>query len=177
MGVTDRARERIRGIRPRAACELQQPADHFLYLLFFCVTIPHHRLLDLERGIFGHHKVVQHSRANRRPARLSEHQCRFRVDIDKHLFHSDLFRPMRHDDLIEVIHNGFETQRQFFFQRADTAAADVHQPATGFVDDPKAGDAQAWIDAENTDLLTSRRLGCLGLPDKKAYVSSITAVV
>jgi hypothetical protein len=125
MGVADRTGKRIRGIGTGAAAKLQQAPDHFLHLFFFCMAFADDRLLDLQCSVFGNGKIVQHGRADRGPARLAQHQRGFRIDIDEHLLHRDLFRPVKGDNFAEMIHDGLQAQRQIAIQRFDTTTADV----------------------------------------------------
>src|SRR5688500_13548513 len=53
-----------------------------------------------------------------------------------------------------MIHDGLQARRQFAIQSFDTAAADVHQFAANFFDDPETGDAQAGVYAKDTDFFT-----------------------
>ncbi len=157
MCMANGAGKRICRIRTGTASKFQQTLHHFLHLFFFCMAVTDYRLLDLQRSVFGDDKIVQHRRANRRTARLSEHQCRFGIDVDEHLLDCDLIGAMLSDDFIEMIHDGFQAQRQFAIRCLDTAAADVSQTAAGFIDDPETGDAQAGIYAKDTDFVTCRR--------------------
>ena len=152
MRMTNSAGKRIRCIRAGTAGKFQQTLHHFLHLLFFCVTVADYRLLDLQRGVFSDDQIVQHRRANRRTTGLSEHQRGFGIDVDEYLLDCDLIGTMLGDDFIEMIHDGFQAQRQFAVRCLDAAAADVSQTAAGFVDDPETGDAQAGVYAKDTDL-------------------------
>ena len=53
MRVADGAGKRIGRVGAGTARKAQQPPDHFLHLLLFCVAIADHRLLDLQGGVFG----------------------------------------------------------------------------------------------------------------------------
>ena len=49
-----------------------------------------HRLLHLQRGVFGHRQSGPHRSGDRGAARLPEQQCRLRIDVDEHLFDGHL---------------------------------------------------------------------------------------
>jgi hypothetical protein len=145
MGMADRTGKRIRGIGTGIAAKLQQASDHFLHLFFFCVTFADDRLLDLQCSVFGNGKIVQHSRANRSAARLPQHQCGFRIDIDKYLLDRDLFGAVKGDHFAEVIHDGLQAQREVTIQGFDATTADVGKFAACLIDDAETRDAQAWV--------------------------------
>lgn len=157
MRMANGAGKRICRIRAGTAGKFQQTFHHFLHLFFFCMPVTDYRLLDLQRGVFGNDKIVQHRRANRCTTRLSEHQCGFWIDVDEHLLDCDLIGTMLGNDFIEMIHDGFQAQRQFAVRCFDTAAADIDQTAAGFIDDPETGNAQARVYAKDTDFFTCRR--------------------
>ncbi len=154
MGMADRAGKSIRCIGAGTAAKLQQPPDHFLHLFFFRMAFADHRLLDLQRGIFGDGEIIQHGRANRGAARLPQHQRGFRIDVDKHLLHRDLFGAVLGDDFVEMIHDGLQAQRQLAIQRFDTTTADIGQLAACLIDNPETCDAQAGVYAKDTDFFT-----------------------
>jgi hypothetical protein len=139
MGMADSTGKGIGGVCRRLAGEAQQPSYHFLYLFFAGVAFTDHRLLDLQRRILCNGQIIQHCRAYRRSARLPEHQGGFGIDIDKHLLDRDVIRLVLCDDFVEVIHDGFEAQRQLTLNCPDAATADVDQFAAGLVDDSKTG--------------------------------------
>lgn len=168
MSMADRAGKGIRGIRARTAGKLQQPPYHLLHLLFLRMAFAYHRLLDLQRSIFGNDEIIQDGSANRRATSLAQHQRGFRIDIHEYLFHRDLIGTMLDDHLVKMIHDGFKAQRQFTVHCLDASAADIGQLAASDVDNSKTRYAQAWIYAKDTDFST--------FPCRKSY-SSITAVV
>lgn len=145
MGVADRTGQGVRGVRAGAAAKLQQPPDHFLHLFFFRVAFADDRLLDLQCGVFGDSEIVQHGRTNRGAARLAQHQCGFRIDIDKYLLYRDLFGAVKGDDFVEMIHNGLQARRQLAIQCFDTTTADIGQLAARLIDDPETCNAQAGV--------------------------------
>ena len=151
MGVAYRAGKGIGRVCARAAIQLQQALDHFLNLLFFCMTLADHRLLDLQGGIFGHHQIIQHGGADCGPARLSQHQRRSWIDIDEYLLHRDLIWTVLGDDLTEMIHYGLQPQREFAILRLDTSTADVGKLVGCFVDNPKTCNSQAGVNPKDTD--------------------------
>ncbi len=151
MGVAYRAGEGIRRVCPGATAKLQQALDHFLNLLFFCMTLADHRLLDLQGGIFGHHQIIQHGGADCGPARLSQHQRRSWIDIDEYLLHRDLIWTVLGDDLTEMIHYGLQPQREFAILGLDTSTADVGKLVGCFVDNPKTCNSQAGVNPKDTD--------------------------
>jgi len=111
------------------------------------VALTDDRLLDLKRSIFGNGKIVQHRSANRGAARLPQHQRRFRININEHLLHRDVFGAVEGDDFAEMIHNGLQAQRQLAIQRFDTTTGDIGQFAACLIDDPETCDAQAGVNA------------------------------
>ena len=145
MGVADRTGKRIRGIGTGAAAKLQQAPDHFLHLFFFCMALADDRLLDLQSSVFGNSKIVQHGRADRGAARLPQHQCGFRIDVDKYLLDRDLFRTVKGDNFAEVIHNGLQAQRQVTIQRFYATTADVGKFAACLINDSETRNAQARV--------------------------------
>ena len=58
VGVADRARQRVGRIRAGAGVEQQQALDHVLHLFLVRLAVAHHRLLDLQRGVFGHRQLA-----------------------------------------------------------------------------------------------------------------------
>lgn len=62
--------------------------------------------------------------------------------------------PMLGDDLIEMIQDALQAQRQLVIRRPDATAANVCQFAASFIDDPKACNAQARIYAKDTYFFT-----------------------
>ena len=115
------------------------------------MAFAYHRLLDLQRGVFGYNEVIQDSRANRSAARLSQHERGFRIDVDESCSTGYLVRTMFRDHLVQVVHDGFQAQRQLAIHGLDAAAADVCKLAAVDFDDPEAGDAQSGIYAKDTD--------------------------
>src|SRR5690606_31768402 len=109
---------------------------------------------DLQSGVFRNDKIVEHGRANGGAPRLPQHQRGFWIDVDEHLLHRDLVGAVFRDDFVEMIHDGLQARRQLAIQSFDTAAADVHQFAANFFDDPETRDAQAGIYAKDTDFFT-----------------------
>ena len=55
MRMTNRAGQRVSRVRAGVSRQSQHALDHILHLLLGSVTITHHRLLDLQRGVFAHH--------------------------------------------------------------------------------------------------------------------------
>jgi hypothetical protein len=53
VGVRNCAGERVRGVGRRRAGKPQQPAHHFLHLFLRRLAVPDHRLLHLQRRVFG----------------------------------------------------------------------------------------------------------------------------
>src|SRR5258707_14734693 len=53
MRVTDRAGERIGRVGGGVAGQSEQALHHVLDLIFFCVAVADHRLLHLQRRVFG----------------------------------------------------------------------------------------------------------------------------
>ena len=141
MRVADGASQRVRRVGRGRCWELQQPLDHLLHLFLGRMTIAHHRLFYLQRGVFRHLQIGGDGGANRRAACLSEQQGGFRIDVDKHLFHRHVLGLMLLDDFGEAVENGFEPLRQCRIRRFDTAAGDVSELVPGLVDDAKSGNA------------------------------------
>jgi hypothetical protein len=177
MSVADGAGKRIRGIGAGIPGKLQQPSDHFLHLFLPCMAFAYHRLLDLQRRIFGHDEIIEDGGANRGAPRLPQHECGFRIDIDEYLFHCDLVGTMFGNHLVQVIHDGFQAQRQLAIHSLDASAADVCQLAAVDFDDPEAGNAQAGVYAKNTDFLALLIFPIFPLRVCCKSYSSITAVV
>src|SRR6478735_9476548 len=71
MGMADRAGERVGGIAAGISGQAQQPLHHLLHLLLARMALPHHRLLDLQRRVFGHGQLRDHGRADRRTPSLA----------------------------------------------------------------------------------------------------------
>ena len=79
--MADGAGERIRGIRSGRSRQLEQALDHLLDLSLVGLAVADHRLLDLQRRVFGHRQVPRHRTADHRAAGLAEQQRRFRIDV------------------------------------------------------------------------------------------------
>ena len=62
------------------------------------MAVADHRLLHLQRGVFGDRQAGEHRSADRRAARLAEREGRLRIDVDEHLLDRDLDRAVRGDD-------------------------------------------------------------------------------
>ena len=81
-----------------------------------------HRLLDLQRGVFGNRQIGQHQRRQRRAARLAQQQGRGRADVDEHLLDGGFSRLVQAGDFGNAVQNGADAlgQRRAFW-RADAA--------------------------------------------------------
>ena len=73
----------------------EEAPHHVLHLLLGGVAVADHRLLHLQRGVLGDRQPGDHRRADRGAARLAERERRLRVDVDEHLLHRDLERPVQ----------------------------------------------------------------------------------
>jgi hypothetical protein len=153
--VTDRASERIGGVGGWIARQREQALHHVLDLLFLGVAVADHRLLHLERSVLGDRQAGENRGADRGAARLPEGERRLRVDVDEHLLHRHLDRPVLRDDLAQPIEDRFQPRGRFTGARFDAAARDVEELGTVFLDDAEAGDAQPGIDAENSQSSTA----------------------
>ena len=141
MRVAYRAGKRIGRVGLRHPGQLEQPHDHVLHLFLACMAIADNRLLDLQRRVFVEHEIVEHDRADRRAARLAEHQRRLRIDVDEHFFERDLIGPIFGDDLRQPIEQQAYPRSELAIATLDAAARDVMQALPGFFDYAKAGTA------------------------------------
>lgn len=141
------------------------------------MALAHHRLLDLQRRIFGHNEIIQDSGAYRCATRLPQHERGFRIDIDEYLFHRNLVRTMFGNHLVQVVHDGFQAQRQLTIQGLDASAADICQLAAVDFDDPEARYAQAGVYAKDTDFPALLIFPIFPVSGFLKSYSSITAVV
>ena len=120
-----------------------------LHLLFLCVTVADHGLLDLERGVLGDGQPRVHGGADRRAARLAERERRCGIDVDEDFLQRDLMRLMLRDDFAQILQDDFQAVRQPGVTGFDATAHDVGELAAVFLDDPEPGDAQTRVDAKN----------------------------
>ena len=81
-----------------------------------------------------------------RAARLAEHQGRGRIDVDKHLLHGGLLRPVQPDDFTDMAHDDGDAFRQRRVRRGfNTAGGNVEMFAAADVDNAEAGYAAAGV--------------------------------
>ena len=153
MCVANGAGEGVGGIGRRLAREREQALHHVLDLLLARVTVAHHRLLHLQRGVFGDRKAGEHRGADRGAARLAERERGLRVDVDEDLLDRHLERAVRGDDFVQPFEDGLQALREVARAGLDAAAGDVAQLPAGAVDDAEAGCLQAGIDSEDSQLI------------------------
>ena len=150
MGVTNGAGQRIGGIGSRCAWQAQKLHHHVLHLFLGRLAVADHRLLDLQRRVFGNRQPGMDQRAERRTARLAKEQRRLRVDVDEHLFDRRLIGCVGRDDLADAGEKCLDSLRQRLpVVRLDAAARHIDQLVAVFLDDAKAGHPQTRVDAED----------------------------
>ncbi|MNT62810.1 hypothetical protein D3C72_2005680 [compost metagenome] len=89
-------------------------------------------------------------RANGRATRLAQQQGRLGIDVDKHFFDGRAIGLVGADDFAHAPQDDLQARRQFpFGTRLDGPRRDIAQLVAVFFNDPKAGRAQARIDAKN----------------------------
>src|SRR5215471_9156985 len=148
VSVADRAGERVRRIRGRVAGELEQALDHMLHLLLARVTVADHRLLHLQRGVFGHGQPRVDRGADRGTARLAEGERGGGIGVDEDFLDRDLLRAVLLDHLAQVREYRSKSLGQARVARLDAAARDVGDGRAVLLDDSEPGDAQTRIDAK-----------------------------
>ena len=150
VGVAQRHRQRVGGVGLWRAVELEQAHHHGLHLLFAGVAVADHRLLDLQRGVFGNRQIGQHQRRQRRAARLAQQQGRGRVDVDEHLLDGGFGGLVQAGDFGNAVQNGADAlgQRRAFW-RADAARGHILAMLAVQIHHAKAGDARARVDAQH----------------------------
>jgi len=83
-----------------------------LYLFFRCLAFAYDGLFDLQGGVFGYGQAVHDQSCQCRAARLSEHECGGRIDVDEYLLHGGLLRPVGSDDFINMAYDDGDAFRQ-----------------------------------------------------------------
>ena len=84
MTVTDGKRQCIRSIiRLRNLLQVQDPLGHFHNLPFFCLTVPHHCLLDLRGSILGNRHSMLHGSKQDHPSCLCHVDAGGLVGVEK----------------------------------------------------------------------------------------------
>ena len=124
--------------------------DHVLYLLFRCFAFTHDGLFDLQGGVFGYGQAMHDQCCQCRAARLSEHECGGRIDVDEYLLHGGLLRLVSSDDFIDMAYDDGDAFRQRCVRRSfDAAGCDVEMLSAADVDDAEAGYAAAGVYAQD----------------------------
>ena len=149
VGVADRAGEGVGGVEAGAGVEGEEALHHVLDLLLVRLAVADHRLLDLQRGVFGHRQVAGHRAADHRAARLAEQQGGLRVDVDEDLLDRDHVGAVGIDDLAHAVEQGLEAAGELAVLRPDAAAGDIAQLVAELVHQAEAGDAQPGVEAED----------------------------
>ena len=72
MRVADGAGKRVGSIGRGRGREREQAPDHLLDLLLRGFAMAHHRLFDLQRGVFGYRQIGEDGRGDRGATRLTE---------------------------------------------------------------------------------------------------------
>jgi hypothetical protein len=147
--MRDCAGERVGGVRRHHGAKVEQPADHFLYLLLRSLAMADDSLLHLQRRVFGDREVGEHRGGDRGAARLAQQERRLRVDVDEDLLDGDFGRPVLCDHRRQVAQYDAETLGQFAVAGADAAARHANEPIAREFDDAEPRHAQAGIDAED----------------------------
>jgi hypothetical protein len=92
-------------------------------LLLGGLAVADHRLLDLQRGVFGHRQVARHGAADRRAAGLAEEQRGLRIDVDEDDLDRHLVGLVGGDHLAHAVEDDLEALRQAALAALDAAAA------------------------------------------------------
>ena len=112
MRMGDRQAQRIGGVLAGQARQRQQAHHHFLHLVLAGVAVADDRLLQLQRGVFGHAQLARHQRGQRRAARLAEQQRALRVDVDEDDLHRGAGRLVGLRDLAHTVEDDLQPRRQ-----------------------------------------------------------------
>ena len=86
--------------------------DHVLYLFFRCLAFADDGLFDLQGSVFGYGQAMHDQCCQCRAARLSEHECGGRIDVDEYLLHGGLLRLVSSDDFIDMAYDDGDAFRQ-----------------------------------------------------------------
>lgn len=149
VGVRNRHRQRIGGIRARDLHSGQQPRDHRVDLRFFRAAGADHRLLDDAGRIFADIQPVPRRGQQYDATCLAELQRGLRVHVDEDLFHRRRLRTMTQEQIVQRVVQRDQAGGQ------GSSAAGLHLPV-GNVTEPiairrdyaPAGGAEAGIEAD-----------------------------
>jgi hypothetical protein len=105
-------------------------------------------LLDLARRVFEHRQILVQGRANGRPARLAQFQCRIGVFVHENLLYGHLAGLIQGDDFGDAIEDLLQARRKVLRSHPDAAAGDITYTAWRDFQHAVAGDARTGIDSE-----------------------------
>ena len=151
MSVTQRHCKGIGCIGGRLIRQIEQYTYHVLDLLLVRAAVTNDRGFDARRRIFGDRQSRLRECADRSAARLSKYQRAGYVHLHEYFLNRRFLRRVLADHFSEFAENMQQALRQRDVFALNTTVNDAGAATAGGFNDAVAGDARAWIDAENPD--------------------------